>query len=317
MTTSGLGVTRPVLVMPTISPRKVIGLVLALILLCVQVTFLPNALRQADSPSEILFTLLGASIWWLLIYLFFSICRKRKPPTSNTQKNPDVKPQKLRAPKAEQRSWFRFSYRKLYWAMGIIGVLSFVVIGAAFFFRPAPKPSVSADVRVLIAAAERGDAEAQYELAVGQDRFGSKDVAFAWALKAANQDYPLAYNFVGTYYLGGVAVPLNYKNAAAWLKKAAEFGIAEAQLNLALMYQYGDGIEQDFEKAYIWFTLAKAGGVETDAYVLLIEPGQEERVQAEAAQVFEQIKRRRKMYCDQHADYNFCKFRTKKASASQ
>jgi TPR repeat protein len=39
---------------------------------------------------------------------------------------------------------------------------------------------------------------------------------------------------------------------------AADQGHANAQFNLAMMYQYGIGITQDYMRAYMWFDLASS-----------------------------------------------------------
>ena len=47
-----------------------------------------------------------------------------------------------------------------------------------------------------------------------------------------------------------------------WFRKAAEQGNAEAQNNLGLMYEVGQGVAQDFVQAQIWYNLAAAKGDE-------------------------------------------------------
>ena len=54
-----------------------------------------------------------------------------------------------------------------------------------------------------------------------------------------------------TYYYAG-----NYKAAASYFRNAADNGYAEAQLNLALMYQLGEGVEQNFKEAVKLLELA-------------------------------------------------------------
>ena len=43
-----------------------------------------------------------------------------------------------------------------------------------------------------------------------------------------------------------------------WYRKAAEQGHAGAQNNLGLMYANGQGVPQDFIRAYMWSNLAAA-----------------------------------------------------------
>ena len=52
----------------------------------------------------------------------------------------------------------------------------------------------------------------------------------------------------------------NYKKAFTPCKEQAEQGDAEAQYNLAIMYDKGDGTEQDKQKAVYWYTKAAEQG---------------------------------------------------------
>ena len=45
-------------------------------------------------------------------------------------------------------------------------------------------------------------------------------------------------------------------DAAAWYRKAAEQGDANAQFNLGLMYAKGQGVPQDYAAAHKWLNLA-------------------------------------------------------------
>ena len=53
----------------------------------------------------------------------------------------------------------------------------------------------------------------------------------------------------------------NYENSFTICNKKAEEGDAEAQFNLALMYEKGDGIKQDKQKALYWYTKAAEQGL--------------------------------------------------------
>jgi hypothetical protein len=52
------------------------------------------------------------------------------------------------------------------------------------------------------------------------------------------------YNLAIVYYQGE-GVQQDYKQAAAWYRKAADQGYAGAQHNLGLMYYQGEGVQQD------------------------------------------------------------------------
>ncbi len=90
------------------------------------------------------------------------------------------------------------------------------------------KLTAKTDIPELIAKAEQGDPDAQYEL--------------------------------GKRYLRGAKVSKNEKKAAKWFTKAAEQGFARAQYLLGLCYLYGEGVEKDKKKAAKWFTKAAEQG---------------------------------------------------------
>jgi TPR repeat protein len=78
----------------------------------------------------------------------------------------------------------------------------------------------------LIAAAERGKADAQAKL--------------------------------GFMYATGRGVPQNYTLACYWYRRGAEQGNAAAQHLLGLMYDKGFGVPADHILAYMWLNLAAA-----------------------------------------------------------
>ena len=63
-------------------------------------------------------------------------------------------------------------------------------------------------------------------------------------------------------YEKGKGVPQDYKQAVKWYTKAAEQGDAEAQYNLGTMYAIGQGVPQDNVYAHMWFNLAAVDGDE-------------------------------------------------------
>ena len=76
---------------------------------------------------------------------------------------------------------------------------------------------LSASADELEDAANNGDAEAQFEMAVRYEQ--------------------------------GQGVTKDFARAIGWYRKAAEGGHAEAQSTLGWFYQNGQGVEQDIEKA--------------------------------------------------------------------
>ncbi len=81
-----------------------------------------------------------------------------------------------------------------------------------------------------------------------------------WYEKAAAQGLAEAQLNLGLLYGNGLGMPQNYGQARAWWKKAASQGNAKAQYNLGVLYDNGYGVTQDFVQAHKWHSLAAANG---------------------------------------------------------
>jgi len=68
---------------------------------------------------------------------------------------------------------------------------------------------------------------------------------------------------LGLMYQQGQGVEQNNAEAGGWFLKAAEQGHVEAQQNLGLRFAKGLGVERDWVQADKWFTIAAASGKET------------------------------------------------------
>ena len=108
--------------------------------------------------------------------------------------------------------------------------------------------------------ADRGDANAQFEIAqkyrTGDGVQKDYKKAFYWCeLSAKNGNYG-ACNDLGLMYNNnkGNFCKKDYKQALYWLNKAFTEGKNsikyQAESNLAIMYEFGQGIEQDYKKAF-------------------------------------------------------------------
>ena len=113
-------------------------------------------------------------------------------------------------------------------------------------------------------AAERGDANAQYSLAIyyrythDQGSAFSNAEALKWFTRAADAARIDAMTELGKMYMEGIGVPLDYKNGANWYIKAAEFGDTEAQFALAEAYVDGLGVPVSLVHAYKWFNISSS-----------------------------------------------------------
>jgi len=119
-------------------------------------------------------------------------------------------------------------------------------------------------MREWLPLAKAGDAEAQYRIGRLFDRGEGVEVnyeeAFAWNRKAANQGHIVAMYNLGVFYREGEGTFQDYAQSAAWFRKAAERGHREAQSSLGMAYYDGSGLSQDTEKAFRWFHRAAAQG---------------------------------------------------------
>jgi hypothetical protein len=50
------------------------------------------------------------------------------------------------------------------------------------------------------------------------------------------------------------------RQAMEWYRKAAEQGLPQAQINLGIMYEEGEGGPADFVQAYFWYAMADSQG---------------------------------------------------------
>jgi TPR repeat protein len=92
--------------------------------------------------------------------------------------------------------------------------------------------------------------------------------AAAWYRKAAEQGDTQAQYNLGEMYEQGHGVQRDYKQAVAWHWKAADQGIADAQNKLGSMYHHGQGVQQDFKQAALWFQKAADQGLVEAQYNL-------------------------------------------------
>lgn len=84
---------------------------------------------------------------------------------------------------------------------------------------------------------------------------------------AAEQGHGIAqFVLFHVYFDGNEGVPRDYTEAAKWLHLlVAEQDPAEVQLGVGKLYEEGEdqlGIQKDYVKAYAWYILSTAQGIE-------------------------------------------------------
>ena len=80
-------------------------------------------------------------------------------------------------------------------------------------------------------------------------------------------DADAQYN-LGVMYNNGDGVPQDYAEAMKWHRKAANQGNGNAQFNLGFMYDRGRGMRQNYAEAVKWYRLAANQGVAVAQYKL-------------------------------------------------
>ena len=78
--------------------------------------------------------------------------------------------------------------------------------------------------------------------------------------------------------------PPNMPEAARWFARAAGLGVGDAQFNLAVLYERGQGVPQSLTDAYKWYAIAGAAGdngAQQRATVLRDQLSQTDRTAAE------------------------------------
>jgi TPR repeat protein len=89
---------------------------------------------------------------------------------------------------------------------------------------------------------------------------GDFATAFKELKPLAEQGHGDAQYNLGVMYQKGNGVSQNYKVAVKWYTLAAEQGKIFAQTNLGGMYEYGQGVPKDYKVAVKWYTLAAEQG---------------------------------------------------------
>jgi hypothetical protein len=109
--------------------------------------------------------------------------------------------------------------------------------------------------------AAEGDADAQFEVASyflqdqPADRFQRMaqirymEHGYYFLTLAAAQNHPRATNQLGIFH-GNLK---HYELSQHWFRRAAELGFSPANVNLGRIYEHGEGVEQDLEKAFHYY----------------------------------------------------------------
>ncbi len=102
------------------------------------------------------------------------------------------------------------------------------------------------------------------DLQAGLDAYkrGDYEAALKEFRLAAEQGDAQAQFQLGVMYDEGQGVAQDFREAVPWYRRAAEQGHALAQNNLGVVYGKGQGVTQDYVIAHKWTNLASAQGYE-------------------------------------------------------
>jgi TPR repeat protein len=84
--------------------------------------------------------------------------------------------------------------------------------------------------------------------------------ALATLRQAAQQGDAVAQDEMGVLYNKGQGVQQDYAEAARWYREAAEQGYPQAQVHLGMLYSDGRGVKRDYQQAEQWLLKAADQG---------------------------------------------------------
>jgi TPR repeat protein len=90
---------------------------------------------------------------------------------------------------------------------------------------------------------------------------GDYVTAYSELKPLAEQGDAEAQRRLGWIFDFGEGVPQDYAEAMKWYRRAADQGDANAQFHMGVMYADGKGVPKDLVQAHMWFNLAGARGL--------------------------------------------------------
>ena len=85
---------------------------------------------------------------------------------------------------------------------------------------------------------------------------GEHETAYRLLRPLAEKGDAHAQLYVAMAFQDGLGVPQDYTEAVKWYREAADQGQANAQAYLGLLYERGQGVPQDYVQAHMWLNLA-------------------------------------------------------------
>jgi len=123
--------------------------------------------------------------------------------------------------------------------------------------------SISVAAKAPVTAEPANTAASLYESGLAERRLGHSEKALANFRRAAEQGDVRAMIEVAEEELDN-----DNSDSERWFRKAADLGDATAMLNLGAMYQLGNHVKEDLEKAVYWYRIAAEKGNPSAMYNL-------------------------------------------------
>ena len=122
------------------------------------------------------------------------------------------------------------------------------------------------ETETLLANAERGSAEDQYQLGMRYERGAGVPQSYLdaarWYRLAAMQGYRDGEYKLCAMSERGQGLPQDYQEALRWCGLAADQGHGRAMFILGRLYHTAHGVPHDLVRAHMWYNLATAHGYE-------------------------------------------------------
>lgn len=87
---------------------------------------------------------------------------------------------------------------------------------------------------------------------------GDHETAYRLFKPLTERGLPAAQYYVAVMYDLGLGIPQDYSMAFSWYRKAASQGYADAQKNLGVMYECGLSVPKDHVLAHMFYDLASS-----------------------------------------------------------
>ena len=123
--------------------------------------------------------------------------------------------------------------------------------------RNAVRVALAAWLTVLITGSSWAD---DYGKGVSAFRNGDYGYSVSLLKPLAQAGDPFAQFALAVMYDDGLGLPQNFVRALHWYRKAAHSGLVDSQYMVARFYGRGRGVKQDPATAFFWFNIAAAGG---------------------------------------------------------